>query len=95
MAVSSEKGGKGEKGGRAALTRLSTLIECRTLLVMQPGRSLSENGKEFLKFLRLQLQQESAQIEAVRDLRHDGQPGQPARSGKAKAEECAMASAVR
>jgi len=50
MAVSSENGGK---GGRAALTRLSTLIECRTLIVMQPGRSLSENGKEFLKFLRV------------------------------------------
>ncbi|MGY6178856.1 LysR substrate-binding domain-containing protein [Paraburkholderia strydomiana] len=54
------------------IRRLSTLIECRTLLVMQPGRSLSENGKEFLKFLRLQLQLEMTQIDTLLGLCHDG-----------------------
>ena len=49
------------------IRRLSTVIECRTLLVMRPGRPLSENGKEFLKFLRLQLQAESAQIDTLLD----------------------------
>ncbi|WP_109481318.1 LysR substrate-binding domain-containing protein [Paraburkholderia sp. C35] len=62
------------------IRRLSTVIECRTLLVMRPGRPLSENGKEFLKYLRMQLQKESAQIDALLDQRHDGKA---ATSGKA------------
>lgn len=49
------------------IRRLAVDIECRTLLVLRPGRPLSENGKEFLRFLRLQLQQETEQIRNLLD----------------------------
>lgn len=42
--------------------RLAVAIDARTLLVMRPGRPVSTNGQEFLKFLRLQLQSESEKI---------------------------------
>ena len=42
--------------------RLAVAIDARTLLVMRPGRAVSTNGQEFLKFLRLQLQSESEKI---------------------------------
>jgi DNA-binding transcriptional LysR family regulator len=49
------------------IRRLNVEIECRTLLVMRPGRSLSENGKEFLRYLRMQLQTESDRVRHLLD----------------------------
>jgi len=49
------------------IRRLNIDIECRTLLVMRPGRPLSENGKEFLRYLRMQLQAESDRVQHLLD----------------------------
>lgn len=49
------------------IRRLSVTIECRTLLVMRAGRPISENGKEFLRYLRMQLHKEHEQIERMLD----------------------------
>jgi DNA-binding transcriptional LysR family regulator len=49
------------------IRRLSVDIECRTLLIMRPGRPLSENGKEFLRYVRLQEQAETDRIRYLLD----------------------------
>ncbi|WP_144140934.1 LysR substrate-binding domain-containing protein [Paraburkholderia sp. BCC1884] len=49
------------------IRRLSMDIECRTLLAFRPGRPISENGKEFLRCLRMQLEKETEQVNLALD----------------------------
>lgn len=47
--------------------RLAVAIDARTLLIMRPGRPVSTNGQEFLRYLRLQLQSETDKINRYLD----------------------------